>query len=42
MNELDICNIRFADFTYVFNKARQSASDVIEREGRTALLLFRR
>jgi len=33
MNELDIHNIRFIDFTYVFNKARQSALDVIEREG---------
>jgi hypothetical protein len=26
MNELDIHNIRFADFAYVFNKARQMAS----------------
>ena len=33
MNELDIRNIRFADFAYIFNKARQSALDVIEREG---------
>jgi len=33
MNKLNICNIRFADFAYVFNKTRQSASDLIEREG---------
>ena len=33
MNELDIRNIRCTDFDYVFNKARQTASDVIEREG---------
>jgi len=30
MNELDIRNIRFADFAYAFNKTRQTASDVIE------------
>jgi len=34
MNELDIRNIHFADFAYVFNKARQSASDVILQFGR--------
>ena len=33
MNELDIRNIRLADFDDDFNKTRQSASDVIEREG---------
>ena len=33
MNELDIRNIRLADFDNNFNKTRQSASDVIEREG---------
>ena len=33
MNELDIRNIRLADFDDNFNKTRQSASDVIEREG---------
>ena len=33
MNKLDICNLRFADFAYVFNKACQRFSDVIEREG---------
>ena len=32
MNELDIRNIRLADFDDDFNKIRQSASDVIERE----------
>ena len=32
MNELDIRNLRFADFAHAFNKTRQSASDVIERE----------
>jgi hypothetical protein len=29
MNKLDIRNIRLADFSYNFNKTRQSASDVI-------------
>ena len=33
MNELDICNIRLADFDDNFNKTRQSASDVILQEG---------
>jgi hypothetical protein len=33
MNELNIRNIRFTDFAYAFNKTRQSASNVIEREG---------
>ena len=34
MNELDIRNLRLADFGHNFNKTRQTASDVIEREGR--------
>jgi len=34
LNKLDIRNLRFADFACAFNKTRQSASDVIEREGR--------
>ena len=34
MNELDIRNIRFADFAYTFNKSRQSALDVILQFGR--------
>ena len=29
MNELDIHNLHFADFAYVFNKARQRFLDVI-------------
>ena len=29
MNELDIRNLRLADFGHNFNKSRQSASDVI-------------
>ena len=33
MNELDIRNIRLADFDDDFNKTRQSASDVILQEG---------
>ena len=33
MNELDIRNIRLADFDDNFNKTCQSASDVIEQEG---------
>ena len=33
MNELDIRNIRLADFDDNFNKTRQSASDVILQEG---------
>ena len=33
MNELDICNIRFTDFAYVFNKSRQRLLDVILQEG---------
>ena len=33
MNKLDIRNIRFADFTYVFNKSRQRLLDVILQEG---------
>ena len=33
MNELDIHNIRLADFDDNFNKTRQSASDVILQEG---------
>ena len=33
MNKLDIHNICFADFTQDFNKTRQSALDIIEREG---------
>ena len=33
MNELDIRNIRLADFGYNFNKTRQTASDVILQEG---------
>jgi len=28
MNELDIRNVRLADFAYAFNKARQTLSDV--------------
>ena len=41
MNELDIRNLRFADFAYAFNKARQTASDVILQFGRRRRL-FRR
>ena len=33
MNELDIHNIRLADFDNNFNKTCQSASDVILQEG---------
>ena len=33
INELDIHNIRLADFDDDFNKTRQSASDVILQEG---------
>ena len=33
INELDIRNIRLADFDDDFNKTRQSASDVILQEG---------
>ena len=33
MNELDIRNIRLADFNNNFNKTRQSALDVILQEG---------
>ena len=33
MNELDIRNLRLADFNNNFNKTRQSASDVILQEG---------
>ena len=33
MNELDIRNIRLADFDDNFNKTRQSLSDVILQEG---------
>ena len=33
MNKLDIRNIRLVDFNNNFNKTRQSALDVIEREG---------
>ena len=35
MNELDICNIRLADFIDSFNKTRQGASDVILQGGRS-------
>jgi hypothetical protein len=34
MNELDICNIRLADFGYSFNKTRQTLLDVILQFGR--------
>ena len=34
MNELDIRNIRLADFGYNFNKTRQTLSDVILQFGR--------
>ena len=33
MNELDIRNLRLADFADDFNKTRQSLSDVILQEG---------
>ena len=33
MNKLDIRNLYFIDFNYNFNKTRQSALDVIKREG---------
>ena len=33
MNKLDIRNIRLANFDDNFNKTRQGASDVMEREG---------
>ena len=33
MNELNICNLRLADFAYAFNKTRQRFSDVILEEG---------
>ena len=39
MNELDIRNIRLVDFVDNFNKARQSASDVILQEGRSTVIL---
>ena len=35
MNELNICNLRLADFDDNFNKTRQSASDVILQGGRS-------
>jgi len=34
MNELNIHNLCFVDFTYTFNKTRQRFLDVILREGR--------
>ena len=34
MNELDIRNLRLADFSHNFNKTRQRFSDVILQEGR--------
>ena len=33
MIELDICNLRLADFVHDFNKMRQRFSDVILQEG---------
>ena len=33
MNELDIRNLRLADFVHNFNKTRQRFSDVILQEG---------
>ena len=33
MIELDIHNLRLADFVYRFNKTRQTLSDVILQEG---------
>jgi hypothetical protein len=33
MNKLDIYSLYLLDFAYTFNKTRQTASDVIEREG---------
>jgi hypothetical protein len=33
MNKLDLYNLYLSDFAYAFNKTRQTASDVIEREG---------
>ena len=33
MNELNIRNLRLADFVYNFNKTRQTLSDVILQEG---------
>ena len=33
MNELDIRNLRLADFAYNLNKTRQTLSDVILQEG---------
>ena len=33
MNELDIRNLRLADFVHDFNKTRQRFSDVILQEG---------
>ena len=41
MNELDIRNLRLADFGHNFNKTRQTASDVILQFGRRRRL-FRR
>ena len=41
MNELDIHNICFMDFAYIFNKSRQTASDVI-LQFRRRRRLFRR
>jgi len=41
MNKLDIRNIRFTDFAYVFNKTRQSLSDVILQFGRRRRLFWR-
>ena len=41
MNKLDIRNIRFTDFAYVFNKSCQSLLDVILQFGRRRRL-FRR
>jgi len=33
MNELDICNLHLVDFSYNFNKTRQTLLDVILQEG---------
>ena len=41
MNKLDIRNLRFADFTYAFNKTRQTPLDVI-LQFRRRRRLFRR
>ena len=41
MNKLDIRNLRLADFSYNFNKSRQSALDVILQFGRRRRLFQR-